>query len=78
MMMTSDNTIETYKAIRKAVTDTLDQFLGEDDTADAVAVAALDAILTLCTLRGCDVDNLKSMRAAISSEIEMNDDGDEE
>jgi hypothetical protein len=78
MMMTNDTTVDTYKAIRAAITKTLGRFLEDGEEADSIAVAALDAILYMCTLQGVEVDTLKRMRSAIDDELNLSDDGDEE
>jgi hypothetical protein len=78
MMMTTDTTVDTYKAIRAAISKTLDGLLEDGQEAGPVAEAALDAILLMTTLRGVEVETLERMRSSINDELKLNEDGDEE
>jgi hypothetical protein len=78
MMMTNDTTVEVYKAIRGAVTESMNRFLDAGEDAGAIAEAALDAILAMTTLQGVDVDTLKRMQAGISDELRINEEMNED
>jgi hypothetical protein len=76
MMMQNTSTVDTYKAIRAAISKTLDGFLEGGQEAGPVADAALDAILHMVTLQG-DGEILKRMRDSIADDLRAYEDGDE-
>jgi hypothetical protein len=76
MMMQNTSTVDTYKAIRAAVSKTLDGFLEDGQDAGPVADAALDAILHMVTLQG-DGEILKRMRDSIADDLRAYE-GDED